>query len=257
MKQLGLLLCSVSALMSVGLGYLYTQRLEQEVSGGPKTSVLVAADDIPVSAVLTERHLAVREVPRAYLESRHIKSSDLKQVLGQRVTGGIKANEAILSTDLAKFAETRQLSRLVSNGSRAISIDGRAVDFDGLLRPGDHVDVLLSMGAAADASGATHTLLQNLLVLSVGGTTIRGDASERTYSRGATVTVATSVDQAQVLTEAIRRGKLTLTLRNGDDITIVEGITETGSKDLVARNSQSLRPAIVLPSAKEAPAHVR
>ncbi|HMA92127.1 MAG TPA: Flp pilus assembly protein CpaB [Polyangiaceae bacterium] len=245
MKQLGLLLCSVSALASVGLGYLYTQRLEDEVSGGPKTSVLVAAEDIPVSATLTEKQLALRDIPRAYLESRHVKAADIRQVIGQRVTGGIKANEAIFSSDLAKFAERRQLSGLVANGMRAISIDGRAADFDGLLRPGDHVDVLLSMGALADSSGATHTLLQNLLVLSVGGTTLRGDSSEKTYSRGATVTVSASVEQAQVLTEAMRRGKLTLTLRNNDDITIVEGIAETGSKDLVARNPQQSKGSVM------------
>lgn len=257
MKQLGLVLCSVSALASVGLGYLYTQRLEDEVSGGPKTSVLVAAEDIPISATLTEKQLAVRDLPRAYLESRHIKAADIKQVIGQRITGGIKANEVIFSSDVAKFAERRQLSGLVANGMRAISIDGRAADFDGLLRPGDHVDVLLSMGAQAESNGATHTLLQNLLVLSVGGTTLRSDASERTYSRGATVTVSASVEQAQVLTEAIRRGKLTLTLRNNDDITIVEGIAETGSKDLVARTIQAPKGAVNPAPAKGGPSNAR
>lgn len=257
MKQLGLVLCSVSALASVGLGYLYTQRLEDEVSGGPKTAVLVAAEDIPISATLSEKQLAVRDIPRAYLESRHIKASDLKQVIGQRVTDGIKANEALLATDIAKFSERRQLSGLISNGMRAISIDGRAADFDGLLRPGDHVDILLSLGNQADANGATHTLLQNLLVLSVGGTTQRNDANERTYSRGATVTVSTSVEQAQVLTEAMRRGKLTLTLRNSDDITIVEGIAETSSKDLVSNNNQAARTAQPQASSKGAPSHAR
>jgi pilus assembly protein CpaB len=199
----------------------------------------------------------VRDIPRAYLESRHIKASELKQVLGQRVTDGIKANEVLLSSDIAKFSERRQLSGLVANGMRALSIDGRAADFDGLLRPGDHVDVLLSMGSQADSTGATQTLLQNLLVLSVGGTTLRTDANEKTYGRGSTVTVSASVEQAQVLTEAMRRGKLTLTLRNGDDITIVEGIAETGSKDLVSRNNQPTKVTAGLSSIKEGPSHVR
>ncbi|MGC4068887.1 MAG: Flp pilus assembly protein CpaB [Polyangiaceae bacterium] len=241
MKQVGLILCSVSALASVGLGYLYTERLQDELSGGPKTSVLVAAEDIPISATLTEKRLAVREIPRAYLESRHVKAADMKLILGQRVTGGIKANEAILTTDVAKLAERRQLSGLVSNGMRAIAIDGRAADFDGLLRPGDRVDVLLSMGGSVDSSGATYTLLQNLLVLSVGGTTLRSDGTDKTYSRGATVTLSASVEQAQVLTEAMRRGKLTLTLRNTEDITIVEGIAETGAKDLVSSRAPEVK----------------
>jgi pilus assembly protein CpaB len=237
-KQLGLILCSLSALASLGLGYVYTQRLETEVSGGPKTAVLVAAEDIPISETLTEKQLAIRDVPRAYLESRHVKAADIKQVLGQRVTSGIKANESLLTTDIAKFSERRQLSGLVANGMRAITLDGRAADFDGLLRPGDHVDVLLSIGNQLDATSATRTLLQNLPVLSVGGTTQRKDANEKTYSRGANVTVSASVEQTQVLAEAMRRGKLTLTLRNNDDITIVEGIAETGAKDLVLRSPQ-------------------
>ena len=237
MKRLGIVVCSLSALGSLGLGYLFTQRLEQEVGGGPKVSVLVAADNLPVSTVLAEKHLAVRDIPSAYLESRHLKSTDLKQILGQRITEAFKANDAILSTDLAKHAQKVRLSGGVNSGMRAIAIDGRVADFDGLLRPGDRVDVLLSLGGKDDATG-TLTLLQNLLVLSVGGTTSRGDTNEKTYSRGSTVSVSVTVEQAQVITEALRRGKLTLTLRNGDDITLVEGIPETTAKDLVTRRSQ-------------------
>jgi pilus assembly protein CpaB len=234
-KQLGIVLCSVSAFVSVGLGYLYTQRLEAEISGGPKVSVLVAAENIPVAAKVTEKVLAVRDIPQAYVESRHIKASELKSIVGKRITGGLKANEALLSSDLAQYKERRQLSGFIENGLRAAAIDGKAVDFDGLLRPGDRVDVLLSMDAEAQTTGTTRTLLQNLLVLAVGGTTERADSNERTYSRGATVTLSTTVEQAQVLTESMRRGKLTLTLRNGDDITIVEGIAETSGRDLKAK----------------------
>jgi pilus assembly protein CpaB len=258
MKRLAPLLCSLSAIATFGLGYLYTERLEAEVSGGPRVSVLVAAQDIPVSAVIAEKHLAVRDIPRAYVESRHVLASDLKKVLGQRATGGLKVNEALLSTDLSKFAERRSLSGLVSNGMRALAIDGRAADFDGLLRPGDRVDVLLSLGTSNETAGATITLLQNLLVLSVGGTTLRNDGNEKSYSRGSTVTVSVTAEQAQVLTEAMRRGKLTLSLRNGEDVTLIEGIAETSARDLITRSVASPRPASTpVGSAKEGPSHVR
>jgi pilus assembly protein CpaB len=236
-KRTFVLLCAVSAVGSVGLGYLYTERLEAEVSGGPKVQVLVAASDIPVSATLTEAMLAVRQLPRAYVETRHIQAADIKQVLGQRVVEGLKANEALLTSDVAKLRERKQLSGLVSNGMRAITMDGRAANFDGLLRPGDHVDVLLSL-SDGETAGTTQTLLQNMLVLSVGGTTERTDGDSKTYSRGASVTLSATVAQAQVLTEAMRRGKLTLTLRNGEDITILEGISETTAQDLKARNAK-------------------
>jgi pilus assembly protein CpaB len=155
----------------------------------------------------------------------------------------------------------------VANGMRAVAIDGRTADFDGLLRPGDRVDVLLSLGAQNGADGSTLTLLQNILVLSVGGTIERTDSTEKTYGRGSTVTVSTTVEQSQILTEAIRRGKLTLTLRNGDDITLVEGIAETFGKELGTRNNVTQRavttaPAAPMPvaapaSAKGGPSHAR
>jgi pilus assembly protein CpaB len=260
MKRLGIILCAASAIGSLGLGHIYTERLEAEVSGGPKVSVLVAVEDIPIASTLTERQIALRDIPRSYIESRHVLASDLKKVLGQRVTSGIKANEALLTTDIAKFAEKRQLSGLIPNGMRAISIDGRAADFDGLLRPADHVDVLLSLGEQRESIGSTLTLLQNLLVLSVGGTTQRSDGNDKTYSRGSTVTVSATVEQSQILTEAMRRGKLTLTLRSGDDITLVEGIGETTTKDLTNRNGQpsrTLASAAASATTKEGPSHVR
>src|SRR5512142_128860 len=120
MKRHGAVVCSLSAVASLGFGYLFTQRLEAEVSGGPKISVLVAAEDLPVAATLTEKLLAVREIPSAYIESRHISASDLRKVLGQRTTDGIKANEALLASDVTKFSERKQLSGIVTNGMRAI-----------------------------------------------------------------------------------------------------------------------------------------
>jgi Flp pilus assembly protein CpaB len=242
-KKLGIFLCIASGIATVALGSLYMQRLEAEVSGGPKVAVLVAAADIPVSATLSEKHLAARDIPRAYVESRHIHAEDIKKVIGQRVIEGLKANEALLTSDVAKFSERKTLSGLVATGMRAVAIDGHAANFDGLLRPGDRVDVLLSRGGQEDSSGATLTLLQNLLVLSVGGTTERSDTNEKTYGRGATVTVSTTVEQAQVLTEAMRRGKLTLALRNSEDITIVESVSETDAKSLALHTNQPARPA--------------
>lgn len=264
MKQLGLLLCMASAAASVGLGYLFTQRLEAEVSGGPRVPILVAAADIPIAASLTENLIAVRDVPRAYVESRHIPAADMKKVVGQRVIEGLKANEALLTSDLAKFSERKNLSGLIANGMRAVAIDGHSVDFQGLLRPGDRIDVLLSVGDQS-GSGSTSTLLQNLLVLSVGGTLERSEEDKKTYSRGASVTVSATTEQAQILTESLRRGKLALTLRNPDDMTIVEGLVETNSVDLLHRSGPAQRvvtavvpaAAAAEPATKGVPNHVR
>jgi pilus assembly protein CpaB len=243
-----------AAALAAFLTHLYLARLEADASGGARVAILVAAEDIPVGAALTESQLAVRDVPQAYVEGRQVRASEVKKVIGARAAGGLKANEALLWTDLAKFNDrARVLSGLVQNGMRAVPLDLRSADFDGLLRPGDRVDVLFSTGAKGD-DGATQTLLQNLLVLSVGGT-LGGDDEAAPGARGG-VTLSATIEQAQVITQAQLRGRLSLTLRNTDDLTLAEGLPETSSRDLLPgrdRADAQRRPAAV----KGAIDHVR
>ena len=259
MKKIGLLASIAAALGAAGLVHLYMQRLETEVSGGPKISVLVAAEDVPIGALLTEKALALRDLPQAYVEPRHIRSIDLKKVVGVRVSSGLKANETVLWSDLNQFADhARMLSGLIQNGSRAVAIDGRTLDFEGLLRPGDRVDVLFTNTGKDDGASSTSTILQNLLILSVGGTIARnGDPVSSAAVRGTSVTVSATVEQAQLLAQAQLRGKINLSLRNADDIAMVEGVPETYAKDLqTAKNRLDWRaPRATQP--KETIEHVR
>ena len=246
MKRVFVIATAAAALGTALLGHLYLGRLEAEVSGGPRLGVLVAAADVPVGATLSEKQLAVRDIPQAYVEGRHVRASEAKKVLGNRVAGGLKAGEALLWSDLEKFQnQTRVLSGLVQQGSRALAIDNRSADFQGLLRPGDRVDVLLTTGGKEEG-GATLTLLQNLLVLSVGASMVRPDddsgGGQKAASRGGSVTLSTTVAQAQLLTQAQQRGRLTLTLRNAGDITLVEGLPETTGKDLVPARDPGEKP---------------
>jgi pilus assembly protein CpaB len=257
MKKAGLIASLVAALASGGLAHLYFMRLEAEVSGGPRIAVLVAASDVAIGAPLTESTLVVRDIPQAYVEGRNVRASEVKKVLGARVLAGLKANEALLWTDLSKFNDhARVLSGLVENGMRAVVVDGRMANFDGLLRPGDRVDVLHTTGDKDDANGVTVTLLQNLLVLSVGSNIARANEDPKAATRGASVSLSASVEQAQRLTQAVQRGRLTLTLRNPDDITLVEGVPGTTARDLEPRSprTESARDVV---AQKEHIEHVR
>jgi pilus assembly protein CpaB len=259
MKRIGLLASLVAALGAAGLMHLYLQRLEAEVSGGPKVPVLVAAENVPVGALLTEKLLALRDLPRAYVEQRHIRAGDIKSIIGVRVSSGLKANEAILWSDLTKFSDhARVLSGLIQNGLRAVAIDGHSLDFEGLLCPGDRVDVLFSNSGKDESASSTSTILQNLLVLSVGANIGPSDDAVRPAAvHGAGVTVSATVEQAQLLTQAQLRGKLTLSLRNTDDIAVVEGVPETYAKDLQAAKDRLDWRASRPPAFKETIEHVR
>ena len=146
------------------------------------------------------------------------------------------------------------------------ALDGRRTSFDGLIRPGDRVDLLFSAAADRGGAGETVTLLQNLLVMSVGGDLEAAPEGQTEdgkrhaafrFLRGGAVTVSATVEQAQVITQAQLRGKLTLTLRNPDDVTIVEGLPATAASDLPKSKDQlALRPASATPK-KEGIEHVR
>ncbi len=226
-----------------GLAHLYFMRLEAEVSGGAKIPILIAAEDVPAGGLLTESALAVREIPRAYVEGRSVPSVELKNVLGAHVASGLRAGETLLWTDLSKFSgRARVLSGLVDGGMRGVAIDGRDADFDGLLRPGDRVDVLCTTGDGAESPGATVTLLQNILVLSVGGSIDRANKTDNARWRAGVVLGAT-VEQAQLLTQAEQRGHLSLTLRNQDDIAVVDGLGESTAKDVLPSEATPLSPS--------------
>lgn len=231
MKRTPLLLCLVSGLGATVLGHLYLNRLEAEVSGGPKVALLVASEDLPLGATLTEKALAVRDVPEAYVSERQVRASGAKRVIGVRLSTALRANDPVLWSDLGRGpGSARLLSGLIERGMRAVSIDARAADFDGLLRPGDRVDVLFTEGEAT----STTTILQNVLVLSVGSDIAAvDDTSSRTSTvRGGTVTLAVNAEGAQAITQAKAHGRLTLSLRNADDVAVVDNLPETSRATL-------------------------
>lgn len=271
MNRKALLAALIAAGIGIAMLFLYMKRFEDEASGGAPVMVLMATQDIPLGAQLSESMIGQRGLPARYIEERHIRAADFRRIVGIRVSMGIKANESILWSDLATTSEQRRdLSALVRNGMRAITVRaGMNSAFGGLLRPGDRVDVLLTAdrpGAAPSVSGdltdarVTIPLLQNCIVLAVGRDT-GGEASANSAggshgrSQGTTtfnqVTLGTTVQQAQVLALAADRGQITLTLRNPDDIAVLDGLPETTAADIIdpVRRAQVLhRPVTAQPT---------
>lgn len=212
-------------LVGSGLVHLYLQKLERETSGGVPVDVLVAVKDLTPGAVLTEAAIGVRQVPEAYVDERRIRARDAKDALGVPVTTAVGAGEALVWSDLAgSTLKGRQLSGLVAEGMRAVTITSKVNLFEGLLRPGDRVDVLVtSVDGSEGGTPTTRTLLQNVLVLSVGGDL--GGSGEGTLQEaqrgGASVNLSVTSEQATELAQAEHRGRLRLVLRNPNDIELV------------------------------------
>lgn len=238
-----------AAVLGLVLLLLYKKRFEAEASGGLPIPVLVAQQDIPLGTALTEQMLGVRRIPQAYVEDRYIRYSDLRRVLGVRLSMGLRANQAVLWSDLATASDARRdLSSLVSTGMRAITVRADISNsFGGLLRPGDRVDVLGTLSrTGGENDRVTIPLLQNVLVLATNRDT-GGDAQQQQVS-GTTntttaditqITLSVSMEEAQLLVYAADRGGaggrhtgLQLMLRNPDDITIIENVPATDINDI-------------------------
>lgn len=235
---------SKKLLVAVGLAliamlalWLYSQSLEKEVAGGQKVSILVAGEEIPAGTRVAKANLAVREVPEAYVMTSSIRRGEENQIIGRPVADKIAQGQPLLWSDfeLQKSATARRLSAAVQKGQRALTIP---VDVSGslagMLRPGDHVDVLGTF-ARAQQDYATVTLLQNVLVLATGEARASGEGEGDAPSgtRGFNnITVSVDPEAAELLVFAMQRGPINIALRSQDDVATFDDVPEKNFGDI-------------------------
>lgn len=115
----------------------YVSRVNAEV--GPRTSVYVAAKDIPPFAAVEPSLVRVVEVPTKYVTDTTVtKEADF---LGQKAITTIRAGSYLTSEMLTS-------SSSLADGMREVSINFDAADgINGRVRPGDRVDVIAAFAA--------------------------------------------------------------------------------------------------------------
>lgn len=239
MNRRALLIAAVLAALGAVLLLLYLQRFEEEASGGERVKVLMAIKPIKAGQVISDDMLAVQSIPLAYVEDRAVRASERAKVVGLRVGNKVQAQETLFWTDLAIASdEQRDLSSLVQPGSRAMSIHAQSDDKSyALIRPGDYVDVIGNLPVEADHTHQSVVLLQRVLVLAVGLETapqalVDNNSSDSRRNRDMLLTLSVGLREAQLLSLAVEKGRLTVALRNPDDQRIVEGIPDMSSNAL-------------------------
>ena len=234
MNRRAMFIAAALALAGITLLFLYMKRFERDMSGGDQVELLAAVKPIKRGTVITDEMLTARDVPIAYVESRAIKAAERSKVVGLQSANAIEPQETVLWTDLAITTENRDVSSLVQPGKRAVTVHGAGGDeaaLNGLVRPGDYVDVVATMdegvasGAPALPSGSKErvaiVLLQKVLVLAVAGDTqiaTAGDGKPRTSgSADKSITLSLNVKEAQLLALAMEKGHVSVAVRNPDD----------------------------------------
>jgi pilus assembly protein CpaB len=231
-----LLLVSVAlGLSGAGLLFLYLHRFEKEVSGGDRVQLLTVIQPLESGALVTDDALSVIEVPRAYVEQRAVRASDRSKVVGIRTDNALEPQDTLQWTDLAISSDDRDLSSLVQPGKRAITVRASEAGSDpagnGLLRPGDYVDVIVTLRDEQEHSApAAVVLLQRVLVLAVGSKTqpqgFSDGSSRDAWGQERELTLSLKVEEAQLLSLARERGTLSVALRGPSDSKVIEGIAD-------------------------------
>jgi pilus assembly protein CpaB len=194
--------------------------------------VMVAARDIPANSIITEDNVVYEAKFRHVLTRKNVFKDDRRVVLGRKTLFRLKQGEQILWDVIeGGMTLTDGASGLINKDKRlrAVSISvGGASAVSGLVRPGDHVDVLgtfsfPSKQVPGEMETATLTLLQDVTVLATGQETALELFYDRTAGRRpaaySTVTLETTAREAELLVFAQQTsGRLTLTLRHPDDV---------------------------------------
>ena len=256
-----LLLALFLGLISAVLVYVYLSQAggEKTAASGDTKQVLVAREDIPVATRITDSMVELKAIPVEAVHPNSFPSTE--GVVGNMARYPIAAGEQVLSDRVAASSVTLRegeelpLPYIVAEGKRAVSVSTSAlIGAGGLIRPGDYVDVILTLKLGDDQIG--RIILQNLEVLALDqkvekvapkfeeGQEERTPTGEgETKPEAVTVTLAVAPVEGEVLTVAEEcagnfGGRLALALRPfGEHNTVETRSTwsETGSPPLCSQ----------------------
>jgi pilus assembly protein CpaB len=217
------LIVAISLAVLAGLlGYADRRGAEKEArKGWDIVPVVVAGVDIDEGSTLTMDMIAQSGMPSKFVTPSVIKPDNYSYVVGQKVMVNLKKGDPLVWTQFESSKGLERLSKAVQKNFRAITIDvNERNGVGGWIRPNDHVDILATIKDPQSSENETMTLLQNVLVLATGKITGNTNVNllavhERHYD---TVTVLMLPEEAEILNLSMELGKISLTLRNDDDL---------------------------------------
>lgn len=208
-----LALGGLAAWLAVG----YVQRtIEEKTTVQPEDTVLVGVPkrDIAAGELLGPDDLAARPVPPDLVPADVITPDNYQQYVGRLLRAPVRQGAPVSASALVPLYE--QFSAVIGKGNVAynLSVDENN-SISGMLIPGDHVDILLTVDD--EASGArVLPLMENVLVLAT-GTRVGEMPLDQDSAGFGSITLEVSPDHAQRLAVADKAGSLRVMLRQTDD----------------------------------------
>jgi pilus assembly protein CpaB len=163
--------------------------------------------------MVTSGHFSEENLPAGF-------KTDPKKLIGRVVITPMKAKELVLESKLAPLSvKTGGIAAIITPGKRAMAVKGsKVLGMAGLIRPGNHVDILMMTG------DVNKIVFENVRVLATGSQL--GTDPEGKPSSVDTYTLEVTPEEGERLALASARGSLRFALRN---VTDAETVLTTGA----------------------------
>ena len=192
----------------------------QKVAPEKETVMIASAGlDLPWGTKINKEQLKLVPYLKETLPPGYF--SDLNQLEGRVIIQPLKTNEPVLETKLAPASVTTGgMAAVVKTGKRAIAVKGdKVIGLAGLIRPGNVVDVLVSIEDPRDKKQVTKVILENILVLATGSEIQKNEKGEP--SPVDVFTLEVTPEEGEKLSLGATEGKLHLALRNAMDTELI------------------------------------
>lgn len=232
-----------SAIVTALAVFLYLNSLNKPVEI-PRGPVVIAVTQIAAGQEIKAEMVGIKELPLEAINAKAARSVD--EVVGRVSAAGAEPGEQLLVSRFFKVGEASDtLAYAIERGKRAVTI---AVDpvsgVSGLVKPRDHVDILVSISVKeqlwkmnatimqdsvvdvsyklGDREDQTYSLLplQNILVLATGKATKADASNDETAVEQ--VTLSVTPEQAVILNYLDSTGDIRLALRSPIDTETVD-----------------------------------
>ncbi|HTX58864.1 MAG TPA: Flp pilus assembly protein CpaB [Verrucomicrobiae bacterium] len=207
------------AILAIGLGLVVYAVLSSRPNTPPPRNVLTAAMRIPARAHITNEMVTVIQRPSDQVQADALANPG--DAVGQIAQIDIPEGGIVTSSMLAKPTPP-PTGLQVPDGMRAVTISiDQVKGVAGLLKPGDHVDVIAVPPRGA-SSPLAFTIMRDINVLAVGGTIAQSNSivpaapgqATPAPAPATTVTLSVTPDQADMLASADINATLRLALRS-------------------------------------------
>lgn len=226
----------VALLVQVSLGGKKQPSVQQEA----KVEVLVASKNLRMGQELAAGDMRWQSWPQGSVFPGAVVREDAQnadEVFEGRLARNVAEGEPLIRTALVRESKGNFVAASLEPGERAVAIEVSASSMvGGFIGPGDFVDVILTYKETIRTEDndprvqsmielnldrmATETILQNVKVLAVDQSAMRGE--EENIKVGKTVTLAVGIQEAERLALAAELGDLLLSLRGVGDNQFVE-----------------------------------